>query len=346
MTEPSRGEVVPVEPALPTAVTALFEHAITVEYTSLTRSGRPIMVPVTPYGGLDGTIDVSTGLTYPAKAERARCNPKVCLLFSDDVGSQVSDAPVVLVHGLATVRDADLQANTDRYVRETLAKVPAAFKGTPAVLLRRLTGYFARIWIEVTPTRIWWWESKGLDREPQTWAAAPGTTAPPSDPEPSGPQPKPWLPAPVDWYPVAQRAVARFEHADLAWVGTDGWPYSVPVAVADTDEAGFRIQLGPRLAEIPRGPACMTFHTHTPAFTTQENHTFVGQVTATDAGYIFHTERLLADVSLQGSKIARSLGFLAKVRRLDTRLQHEAARHGQPVPVVRLPQARPGRKRG
>ena len=91
------------------------------EYTSLTRAGLPIMVPLTPFLGQDQlSVDVSTGLTYPAKAERSRRNPKVCLLFSDAVGSGLTNPPIVMVQGLATVRDAEIQANTDRYVRLAL----------------------------------------------------------------------------------------------------------------------------------------------------------------------------------------------------------------------------------
>ena len=145
------------------------------------------MVPVTPYVSDDrATLDVATGLTYPTKAERARRNPKVSLLYSDPVGSGLVQPPVVLVQGLATVRDADLQANTDRYVRLVMAKAPAAFKGQPKFLLRTLDWYFARIWVEVTPTRMWWWDSETLTSEPGQWIAPPATTAPPSDPAPPG----------------------------------------------------------------------------------------------------------------------------------------------------------------
>src|SRR5215217_902128 len=57
----------------PEVLLPLFERAITVEYASFTRAGAPITYPVTPYVGEDGlTLDVSTGLTYPSKAERAR----------------------------------------------------------------------------------------------------------------------------------------------------------------------------------------------------------------------------------------------------------------------------------
>ena len=145
----------------PNELVEVFERSITVEYASLTRDGRPVTVPTTPYIGADGlTIDVSTGLTYPAKAERARRDPRVCLLFADPVGSGLTDPPVVLVQGLATVRDADLQANTDRYVRVSMEKLPDATKGQPRFVLRRLAWYYARIWIEVTPLHMRWWSGR------------------------------------------------------------------------------------------------------------------------------------------------------------------------------------------
>lgn len=330
----------PEPAAWPEAARPVFAKAITVEYTSLTRSGTPVMVPITPYledGGR--TLDVSTGLTYPAKAERARRNPRVCLLFADPVGTGLADPPVVLVQGLATVRDADLQSNTDRYVRETLAKVPEAFKGMPKLLLRRLDWYFARIWIEVTPTRIWWWESKVLLGEPGEWVAPAGTTAPPSDAAPPGRQPAAWLEAPADWRPAARHATARLDQRDLGWVGGDGFPLSVPVDVVEQTGQGFRLRLGLRLPEAPRGPACLTFHTHPSTFTSQENRTFVGEG-------LLHwrrrvVQRLLADVSLGGNKLVRTAGFLGKGRRLAPRLRPEASRRGQPVPRVRLPQDPP-----
>src|ERR671932_2116676 len=78
----------------PEELLPLFERAITVEYASLTRANTPVTYPVTPYVGEDGrTLDVSTGLTYPAKAERARRNPKVALLFADPVGAGLADPP-------------------------------------------------------------------------------------------------------------------------------------------------------------------------------------------------------------------------------------------------------------
>lgn len=321
----------------PDAVRPVLERAITVEYASLTRAGQPIMVPVTPYLSPSGrTLDVSTGLTYPAKAERARRNPMVCLLFADHVGSGLSEPPVVLVQGLAAVRDNDLQANTDRYLRAAMAKTPAAYQGMPGFLIRRLDWYFARIWVEVTPLRIWWWESKALEQQPEQWAAPSEVTAPASDPTPPGGQPAAWLDAPTDWRPTARRVVTQFEHRDLSWVDTDGFPLAVPVLHADVVADGFRLHLGTHLPGVPEGRACLTFHTHPEAFTGQENHSFVGHVSVVGEHHEFRVDRLLADVSLAG-KLKGPVGFLAKGRKLRPRLVREAARRGQPVPTVRLP---------
>src|SRR4051794_5032507 len=227
--------------AWPAELTPYLEAAVTTEYASLTRAGRPVTVPITPYPGT-GTLDVSTGLTYPAKAERPRRDPRVALLFADPVGSGLEEPPVVLVQGLATVRDADLQAGTDRYVRESLAKLPAAYEGTPWFLLRRSAWYFTRIWIEVTPLHMTWWDRGRLDAEPSVWTAPPGTTAPPSDPAPPGATPPPWRPGPADWRPAADRA-ERLGVPDVTLVGADGWPLPLPVRSADRVDDGFVVTL-------------------------------------------------------------------------------------------------------
>ncbi|MBA3291740.1 MAG: hypothetical protein H0U17_09650, partial [Actinobacteria bacterium] len=56
----------------PMQVVPMVARALTCHYASLTRDERPITWPVTPYVNDDRrSVDVSTGLAYPAKAERA-----------------------------------------------------------------------------------------------------------------------------------------------------------------------------------------------------------------------------------------------------------------------------------
>lgn len=312
---------------------------MTVEYASLTAAQVPITSPVTPYVEEgDETLDVSTGVTYPAKAERARRNPKVALLFADPLGSG-GDRPIALVQGLASVRDRDLQGNTDRYVRSSLARVPEAYAGQPTWLLRRLAWYFARIWIQVTPIRILWWTNDRTDQAPQEWIAPPGTQAPSSDPAPGGSRPSTLAVRRDDWRADAATA-KRFPLHDLTVVGSDGFPLIAPVGGLEQTPRGFRFQVATGV-EIPlTGPACLTAHTHDVPFTSQQNRTFVGRIVdGNDQVPEIEVQRLIPHWSIPSGKLAAALSFIRAGRRLRPLLALESARRGQPPPQVRLPPA-------
>ncbi|MFI7027327.1 hypothetical protein ACIBK1_01305 [Microbispora rosea] len=318
----------------PAEILPVLEHTLTCEYASLTRTGAPITWPVAPYVAEDGrTVDVSTGLTYPSKAERARRDPRVALLFSDPTGSPVSGPPTVLVQGLATVRDADLQANTDLYLRRTLAKYPQSLARQPWFLVRRQVWYWARIWIEVTPLRVLWWPDGRLDAPPLRWEAAPEVTAPPSDPVPAGAGAPKWLEPPADWRPRADHAAGLGDPV-LTVVDEDGWPLPLRSSGATRVDDGFLVRIGP--PGVPaRGRACLTFHTHGADMSGQENVVLVGEATPLSDGVHVRVERALADFSLSGSRAGQVRKMVRTARALAPRLEREAARRGQPVPVLR-----------
>ncbi|HVC70620.1 MAG TPA: hypothetical protein VNC61_10255 [Acidimicrobiales bacterium] len=331
----------------PAELLEVWERSVTAEYGSLTRTGSPVTVPTTPYVSADGrTLDVSTGLTYPAKAERARRDPRVCLLFADPGGSGLDHPVMILVQGLATVRDADLQANTDRYIRLSRRKLPEVTKGQPKFVLQRMGWYYARIWIEITPLHLRWWPSRLLDEEAQSWHAPEGTAAPLSDPAPTGSQPKAWLTPPKSWRRGVEELCTRMALQDLTVVDANGFPMCVPVISTRLVDDGFVLQLGRGVPTLAEGPACLTMHAHPEKFTGQENHTFVGRVVpeecGTDHGVVVRmlVERALADWSVAGSRAQSAIGFLRKGRLLAPRLRSEADRRFQPVPTVRFP-ARP-----
>jgi len=322
----------------PAELLPVFQRSVTAEFATLTRAGTPITAPTTPYVGEDGTtIDVSTGLTYPAKAERARRDPRVCLLFGDPVGEGMHEAQVVLVQGLATVRDSDLQANTDRYVRVSAAKLPDTVKGQPRFVLRKMAFYYARIWVEVTPVHIRWWDDRSLDAPARSWEAPAGTAAPLSDPAPTGSQPPPWKTQSRPWPELAQDAVGRLSLHDLTVVDANGFPLCLPVAATEVAGEGFRLRLGDGAPAFAPGPACLTMHMHGEVFTGQENRSFVGTAALVDGEVVFRVERALADWSLGGRRAKVATGFLGARRRLAPRLTVEAARRSQPVPEVRFP---------
>jgi hypothetical protein len=324
----------------PEELLPLFERAITVEYASLTRANTPVTYPLTPYIGEDGlTLDVSTGLTYPAKAERARRNPKVALLYSDPLGSGLDGAPLALVQGMATVRDSDLQANTDRYVRLSMAKLPGTYKGQPRFLLRSIAWYYARIWVQVTPMRVLWWPEGGLDEPPREWTAPEGTNAPPSDPAPPGKQPSAWTEQPSDWRAAAGQALRDLPSRDLTFVGKDGFPVCLPVTEISLEPEGVRLNVASFGDESPEGPACLSFHAHDESFSYQQNRVLVGQVAPKEDGtVILEVERLLGNWSISENKLSFMFDFMfRKGRQLRPRLKAESARRGQAVPKVRFP---------
>lgn len=321
--------------AWPAETQRLFHRAITVDYASLTRSGAPVTSPVTPYVGESGmTLDVATGLTYPAKAERARRNPRVALLYADAQGSGISDAPVVLVQGLATVRDADLQATTDRYVRDSSARFPDSFRGTPDFVVRRLQWYLARIWIEVTPTRVVWWPHGDLDAAPETWVNSAVGSVPASDPAP-GPRTTSATapPATRDWRDVAADTVDVFPHRSLTTVDEDGYPSAVPLRGARVVEGGIALDLPAGVGRLVRpGHACVTVHDHDDAFSFQRNATFVGRV---GDDHVLHVDRAMDALQLPPRGLRRLKELSSWKKRYAPRVADEARRRGQAVPVVR-----------
>lgn len=320
----------------PDQLTEVFQRSIAVEYGSLTRSGRPVTVPVTPYFGASGrTLDISTGLTYPAKADRARGNPQVCLLFADPIGAGMGDQPVVLVQGTGAVRDADLQGNLDRYVQLAEVKYPETTRGVPKVALARMAYYYARIWVEVTPLRVRWWPDRQLTSPPMEWVAPPDTPQAVSDPSPTGPPPPAWRQAPADWRPLVRSALDRLPLSDLTTVGPDGYPVCLPVQAGPLDGDRIPLGLGSGCPDLVPGPACLTLHTHGTTFNGQENRTVVGQLVEEAGASRFVIERALGDWSLPGNKLQMMVAFLGTAPKLAPRLKAEAARRGQAVPKMR-----------
>jgi hypothetical protein len=327
-------------PAWPDELTEVFASAKVCEYATLTRRLTPVTWPVSPYLGAD-TVDVSTGLTYPLKAERARANPRVALSFSDPTGYASAGGsdlapPVVLVEGHAAVRDADLQANTDRYVRESIAR--NGTNGAPWFLARTWTWYYARIWVEVTPLRITWWRAGDLAAEPGVWTAPPGLVAPPSDPAPPAPTAprtasRPGPRRPVDWAPYAERA-AHLGRPVVTMV-RDGGPVPVRSRSVDRTADGYVVGL-PAGVEATAGPVCLTFHQLGSGDRfSQENVVLLGHGRPDGDRLSVVVDRPVEDWSVTGGRWRQARDWMAHGARLKRNLEREAARRGQPVPRVR-----------
>lgn len=305
---------------LPELVIEALRTANVANYVTLTQDMRPIDTPVLCFPGKDFTsIDLATGLSYPAKAERARRNPKVGMLIEASGGG-----PVVAIAGMAAVRDADLQANVNRYLAEAAQILP---HNPTWALARQAVWYWTRILIEVTPAEILWWDNAAaMDGAPQRWSTDPAKLFPVSDPAPPGriSDGASW-PA-SDWRGLADNALARGAAGHVSAVDPEGWPRVAPVRAIARSDDGFVLTLPAGLPWDLSGPACLTF---------AGIETFLGTV----EGGEMKVERALPVFPMTGD--ASQLWQPAPHTRAELmrRLEAETARRGQTVPDI--PEKRP-----
>jgi hypothetical protein len=272
--------------SLPQDVQEVFDRFITTEYTTIDGRGQPITWPVTPYYEPgQATIDVTTGLGYPKKAADAQRNPRVSLLFSDPTGCGIDEPPMVLVQGAARVDDDDLDANRERYERESVEKLPAIKDKLPPKPVRRmLNWYFTRLYVKVRPERVWIWRD-GADSEPELLDAHLEEVRSGHDEEPAADHAGPREREPA-WDERIEEMGSRYETAVVSLVGPDGFPFSVRIPVAvDGDARRIRLGATPTGAPMQPGLACVAVHEHAPDFTWQRNFHVRGNLVEDDDGW-------------------------------------------------------------
>jgi Pyridoxamine 5'-phosphate oxidase len=293
-----------VTSTLPHEVREAFERFVTCEFTTVDASKQPITWPVTPYYAQGGpTIDVTTGLGYPKKADDARAHPSVALLFSDPTGSGIESGIRMLVQGTATIDDQDLKANANRYLRESGEKLPATKKMHPPTPLRPVFNfYYARIYIKVRPERIFVWPDGDLAKEPTVHDAhleevRSGHTEEP--PEEHG-EPAPGEPA----WDTRMAFLQEHETGVISWLGPDGFPIAVRVPfTADASRREIRIEEEPPAFPVLEGRACLTVHRHAPDFTWQRNMQARGNLVRSADGLRLVPRRIVG-----GFEIPKGLG--------------------------------------
>ena len=304
---------------LPGHVFAMIESGVVAEFATLTAAGVPIDTPTYYFPADDmATIDLATGVPNPAKAERARRNPKVGILIEGR-----AEEPVVLIRARAAVRDSDIQANAIRYLAETGYK--GISHGITWEQARLAITYWSRIVIENTPERIYWWDDHAaLNAAPGVWHADPATVWPASDPAPQAKvSPGNWTARP--WQDVARDAVASGDAAHLSVVDPNGFPVPMRARAFERVDEGFILDMPAGMPWRLAGPASLTFAGF---------RTFVGEAVAQETGVLFRAERALPQhpSTLDTKQVLQPPeATLAKTR---ARLEAEMARRGQPLPVI------------
>jgi hypothetical protein len=304
--------------SLPASVRECFERFITTEYTTIDAVGQPITWPVTPYYRPGGpVIEITTGLGYPKKADDAGRNPRVALLFSDPTGSGLATAPQVLVQGTAEVDDRDLDANRERYWRESWEKLPGARDAHPPKLMRGLFGwYYTRIYVRVRPERVFVWERGDPAEEPVVHDSHLEEVRSGHSEEPAV-EHGPGSGGPLLWDSRIDELGARHPTAVLSWVGPDGFPLAVRLPVR-VDHDGRRVGFGIEPAGLPliEGRACLTAHAHDEAFRWQENFQVRGDLVRQAGGWALVPHRMVGGFELPSeSALARYRRNFAKMRR-------------------------------
>jgi hypothetical protein len=317
-----------VTASLPSDVQAVFDRFITTELTTVDGAGQPITWPVTPYYRLGGTsIDVTTGLGYPKKANDAQANPLVALLFSDPTGSGLNHPPTVLIQGSADVDDRDLQANRERYARESLAKLPAMRKlDPPDAIKRHLSWYYTRIYIHVRPERVYVWRTN--DAEPELFDAHMEEVRSGHSEEPDRFHADPEGGA-TTWHPRLNELGTTYPTAVLSLVCPDGFPFAMRVrARAHEADRMIRIDEPPEGAPLQPGLVCLTAHAHDERFSSMQNFQVRGDLVLREGCWELIPHKLVGGFEAPANRLALLRANAGKAVRFHRTAKRELARRG------------------
>lgn len=303
--------------SLPQDVREVFERFVTCEFATVDSRQQPILWPVTPYYRAgQPTIDVTTGLGYPKKAEDARRNHRVAMLFSDPTGSGIDEEIKVLVQGSAEIDDRNLVANRERYWRESGEKLPATKDMHPPRIIRGLFNwYYTRLYVNVRPERVFVWPDGDHTREPDLLDSHVEEVRSGHSEEPEQARADPGGGA-VSWDSRIEELGSRHVTAVLAWVAPDGFPLALRVPVRP-DPGRRRVRIDAEPAGIPllEGRACLTAHAHAPDFTWQENFQVRGDLERENGGWVLVPRRMVGGFELPEGTLARYRGNARKMVR-------------------------------
>jgi hypothetical protein len=309
--------------SLPEAVRNLIASSIFAEFATVSGAGVPIDTPTFSfYDAARNSFDIATGLAYPAKAERARRNPKVGFLLEGGPAD-----PVVAMAAHGAVCDASIQANLNRYVAETAAYFHAYSQGNPWSVARNTVWYWARIFVNSMPLKIWWWDNPlQMDQAPQRWVAPAQLTLPVSDPAPNAPATKvPQWPTKPWRERVAEALPLGLPH--LTVLSEDGYPMPLRARSVEATSDGFVLTM-PRGAPWDlQGAASLCF---------LGTVTFIGRAVVDGQRTRFLVERVLPTLPTVGDYTQLWKPSSFNNAAFGQRLQQELDRRGLPMPLVPL----------
>ena len=189
----------PMTATLPPEVQRVFDRFITTEFTTVDQIGSRSPGPDPLLRTGRPCIDVTTGLGYPKKANDARANPKVALLFSTRPVAGWTTLRTCSCRGppMSTTATSTPTASA---TGASPSQAPGAKSRYPKVLETRLLDwYLTRVYIHVRPERVYVWPD-GDAAEPQLFDAHMEEVRSGHDEEPAGQHASPRAAGPV-WDP-------------------------------------------------------------------------------------------------------------------------------------------------
>jgi hypothetical protein len=286
---------------------------LTAALAYVTPAGGAVVTAVAPIGLRDreaGTVAFTTSLGFGRKLDRIKQDPRIALAYHAREHGFATAQRFVLVQGTASYDAHPDQAVLAEHVRPASTR----FLGPPRTGFfwdRWLKAYYAdRVLVTVAVERVVSWPDLACQGEP----IATGRPLPSEDP-PSQAAPGKGTGPRVD-LAAAGRRIRPLPHVLLGFVGGDGFPIVVPVALRSDEVSGLRLT-----GALPTGArrAGLLAHRYEPKLIGLETRQYTGWLE--DGVYAPHTENgfrapsnktllLLVNgfMARRGLKQARALG--------------------------------------
>jgi hypothetical protein len=268
-----------------------------------------VITPMAPLGVRDrdrGTVTLSSSLGLPKKLIRIRDNPEVAVAYHAREHSRLDRGQFVLVQGLAS-----FDPKPDRRWLESIAPEWEAFLGPKQTGIRERwldVYYWQRVAIEIEVKRVLSWPTADCAGAPEVF----GEPLPDRPPEPQS-EPRNGTAARESTSRLA-RNINRLRHTLLGWVGADGLPEVVPVAVTGADAEAVDLAAA-AAGRIPPGGrrAGLTAHAFRPRMIGQEQRVHTGWLT-NEGGRIRYAPHTKAGYALPPSKALFVVGSAIATR--------------------------------
>jgi nitroimidazol reductase NimA-like FMN-containing flavoprotein (pyridoxamine 5'-phosphate oxidase superfamily) len=285
------------------------DHAVALAYT--TPAGGVVLAPVSNFGLHDraaGIVTVNSSVGAGKKLERMGRNPHVAIAFHTRAHATHNRPEYVLVQGRASLQPPVADYPTS--ILEHWERIEP-WQDLGPLWRRWLRVYALRVAVRITVERLIVWPDLTCQGRPAIAGKPLPSEAPPRQDRPTkGTAPR------VNQARAARRA-ARLPNVLLGWVGTDGYPFVVPVSIGATDERGIQLRAPQRMAPPGGRRAGLTAHWFSHGVVGQRQMICTGWIeSGPTAGAVTYAPHTLAAYRMPSSRFIYRLavGLFTRLR--------------------------------